>query len=153
MEKKIIYSAVALSAVAFISYQTWKSINTKEILEETVADTVIETKDTNPVPVSTTPPVLEKKSYSSTVPYTVGDDDNSVKVDVVLEGFTLVSLDISYVSDSPNSKMRQDKFEKNFDKSSLIGTDITDATITNVTGATLTTDAFKDAIKSIVGQL
>jgi len=147
MNKKYLFSAVAFSAFATISYQTWKVIN-KPVVENISQVT----------PVSKIEEVaqvegIEKIMVGTTKEYTVNTDNNSITVNVGLEGKNIVSLDISHYDDSPTSKMKHDLFDKNLDKGAILGKDITALEISTVTGATMTTGAFKEAIKDIITQL
>lgn len=149
MDKKPIYAVVTLSALALISYQTWKVLNKPE--NESLE------KENKPIKElqNTTPVQIEQSANTLTgsKTYHVESDTNSISVKLTLDGKKITNMEIQHVHGGPISQSKHDLFDKTLNKGEIIGKDINSLNIANVTGATWTTNAFKDVIKELSTKL
>ena len=105
----------------------------------------------------TTPsiPVQESsdKTFSSSVSYGVPENGTqSMSLTVTVNGTTITNISISQTKGAGKSRNYQNNFEASY-KSLVLGKDIKSLNLSRVGGASITTNAFNQAIKSISNQL
>lgn len=93
------------------------------------------------------------KTYSATVNYRVPEGGSqSMALTVTVNGTTISNVSVSQSKSGSNSKKWQNNFENSY-KSLVLGKNIKSINLSRVGGASLTTNAFNQAIKSIGNQL
>ena len=113
---------------------------------------------TTPLKVTVTEPVASVqaptiKTYSTTVNYKVPEGGSqSMGLTVTVNGAVISSISISQSKSGENSKKWQNNFENNY-KPLVLGKNIKSVNLSRVGGASITTNAFNQAIKSIANQL
>jgi hypothetical protein len=113
---------------------------------------------TTPLKVTVTEPVASVqaptiKTYSTTVNYKVPEGGSqSMGLTVTVNGAVISSISISQSKSGENSKKWQNNFENNY-RPLVLGKNIKSVNLSRVGGASITTNAFNQAIKSIANQL
>ena len=167
MDKKAIYTILGLGAVAAISYQTWYMINKNDFDngsgqqmqkmgdndgkgEKNGYNGKNQNQQSEIVVESTTE---DNTILSVTKPYTVEGDNNTLTLKVTLNDQIIRDIVISHYDDSPKSKQKHDMFVRQVNLDQVIGVAITDAEISNVTGASYTSRTFNQILDDIANNL
>jgi len=172
MKNKKILTIIGFSAIATISFQTWVLINNQNIKNPFVSKIKIESTNQNIQQESLSNVnqndknnnVLSKKNietqldeqdntFISTNYYQVQEDNNSITLHVKLKDKIIKDIKIFHYDDSPTSKKKHDMFDLKVDLSKVLGKNISDAQIANVTGASYTSRAFNEILKDIEANL
>ncbi len=148
---------VATNTPAIVSnvFEDEKTSDEPDEQTTTLEQTPIETpKPTTPVPKPTPAPVIttdfRNGSYATQSSYRTPNGTYQISVNL-----TVVNDKVTNSSVSFDSKGARDSYSKRFSssyQSALIGQDLGTASLSRVGGASLTTDAFNNAIDSIRSQ-
>ncbi len=155
-------STVATTGSTVTQTQTTTSGTvTTNTVDTTVADTAATTQTTQTT--NTTATAAQTTTTTNTSPYTDGTYTSSVtysvpeggseqiSVTATLEDGVVTALTISQDADKRESERYQSRFESSVD-SLVIGSDVSDISLSRVGGASLTTRAFNQAIQQIETQ-
>ena len=156
---------LVLIAVFGISVIAFLSLNKKDEESSLTSKVVVNIERLPQTPQLTPPPkaaVTEPvasiqapttKTYSATVNYKVPEGGSqSMALTVTVNGTTISNISVSQSKSGENSKKWQNNFENSY-KSLVLGKNIKSVNLSRVGGASLTTNAFNQAIKSIANQL
>lgn len=165
--------AIALIVIAVLSYATL-TINTDQSKDTAKADNntvvaiqnvqsssekIIETAVTQKsselptkTPVPTSAPVQKNKIYTAKVAYESPGGDDSITVKLTLNGKTIEDVSIDSDATSRDSERYIQRFANSVNNK-IIGKDIASINLSRVAGASLTTDAFNEALHKIQEQI
>ncbi|MCA9366996.1 FMN-binding protein [Candidatus Kaiserbacteria bacterium] len=114
--------------------------------EQTTAATTNNTNSTN------TTTNNSDGTYTTTASYLVPHGTESMSVTVTVADNIITAVDVTHSGSDRESQQYQNRFDKNIE-SAVIGKNIDSLTLSRVGGASLTTQAFKNAITKIATQL
>lgn len=164
----LIIGAVSSGAYMFISnesssltennrstntYAREEFINT-QVAENTINNTNTQTNSVKTVVVNTQTQTVNK-TFKTTLSFEVPKGHvDSLTVSVLVDENGIIK-DVNFNQQSSNHESEEyyDRFSSSFSKSSVIGKNINSVSLSRIGGASLTTNAFNDAIKILSKQL
>ncbi len=90
-------------------------------------------------------------TYSTTVSYSSPGGADSLGVSVTLKGDVIVDVAVTEMANDPASQTFQDAFVAGY-KTFVVGKNIADVQLSKVSGSSLTSQAFNDALSAIKTQ-
>jgi uncharacterized protein with FMN-binding domain len=94
---------------------------------------------------------LKDGAYSASSDYFVPHGNESIKVSLTLSGGTITDVSVQNSEDDPTSAQYQEDFSASY-KSAVLGKKIDGLQISNIAGASDTTQGFNDALGQIESQ-
>lgn len=95
---------------------------------------------------------IDLATYAASLEYRVPEHRESISVSLDLEGTTVKDYSIDYSASPGDSQEYQERFANSI-SSELVGKDINEISVSRIGGASLTTQAFMDAIEDIKNQV
>lgn len=140
----IVLLAIATAGVSAITNTAGTSPTSSKTTTQTTSAPA-----TNPTAASPTAAGTYKDgTYNATGSYLTPGGDEAVAVTVTLAGNAITDVSISQNSNSDQSARYQSAFESSY-KSYVVGKDINSVSLSRVSGASLTSSGFNDALDII----
>ncbi|HEX8227554.1 MAG TPA: hypothetical protein VF572_06835 [Candidatus Saccharimonadales bacterium] len=106
---------------------------------------------TDTQPTATASGTYKDGSYSATDSYNSPGGVEEIKVDVTVRDDVVTAAAVQQDTDNPQAQEYQDKFKQNFAKL-VIGKKLSDIELNHVSGSSLTSGGFNDALEQIKTQ-
>lgn len=149
---KLVASVVVIAAIVLITLGAGKLTKKDPATSPTTGDQPETTQgDSNPAVRTDSNASYKDGTYSKAVDYTSPGGDETVTVKLTVAGGNVANVETSFRADNPESEQHQGDFSANY-KSRVVGRPLSSLNLSTVSGASLVTDAFNNALNEIRNQ-